>query len=1111
MTGEDKNYMFSYMKTLHDRSLQDGCNVVLIKNTSKINIAKTEIVEMLSEEYASRIFYYSFEPNKMVEVYAPFLSIMEQLIDIQAVMPQKLVKEANVYSLHEPLYESYFATGKCGRVEEAFYSEVGFEKEKIPKEIARMLAILCGDQDIYIVLNRLHYASVSTMEFLDYILANPECHHIRVLAFVNESATARNFEEQYHNRFKDHCEKKGCLFEWAAEGTEVENTVKNNFVFSVENMELYLKYTYNMLSLFAYEEARYFLDSIYEKIRIEKVHVTTEQEIRLYTQLTTLAILQGDCTHALLVVENLHQLSLKVKEWTAEFGYNYLLALSHMYSGKIKVASEHAKSCIAIAAEQKNEFHIFRAKVLYLMSLMSGFHNILISFKNVPVEEELLEQCRKYGYYNHLAHIYVHCFDNDVTDFKDMHCVEEALPYFQKGIEIAEMLGNDQFLTEAYRKRIMLASYSDNKQIIPYFYEKDMMIAKKNGNRFEEAMVYNGLGYNYCGGEDYAQANQYYNMAMQIFHELGMGDYIIETFYNMGINASMAEEYDAASLYFEKALLLLDMNKKNSLRVCNISKLMGLAAVSSYYQGKIYNTRNYLIKTGQFLDYIIDNIADECENCLWDDDLFLYHLGKALMANYNGNYDKAMELYEQAEKYMYRSKGFIFFSYPHYCTAKMYTLYKMGRMEERQQLAKEYQQYCQENFYMRHLRFLKRIMMEPEYQLTVSNVSLTCPIVDEVCEAERIRYIEREIETRKKEISFFTLFQNQLGRTDGSVEERLDSLLSAFISNYNLDGVLLIYLNGEDRQVVYKDGTERLTERVLDSVVKFFEEKRSGFAISKFSGNYKDYRKVFELLFGEQIFSMIGVPIFTNEKLSAIFVTYTKTRENWNSSTDRYVLNEYDLEMYTYLFRQVMDAIRKWETDEEIERMNRLFRQQAVTDELTGLNNRQGYYSTMRAILGNKIERDKNYAFVYIDLDHFKYYNDVFGHHVGDAILVKFADIFRKMAPERATVIRLGGDEFAILMDYTDKEEVTSMAESILKEVNDSAGFVDVVRLYAFTEDVHIDKNDFAGCSIGIDYLEGGVTCDDDFETMRKNSDKALYYVKENGRNAYKVYDESIE
>jgi diguanylate cyclase (GGDEF)-like protein len=196
-----------------------------------------------------------------------------------------------------------------------------------------------------------------------------------------------------------------------------------------------------------------------------------------------------------------------------------------------------------------------------------------------------------------------------------------------------------------------------------------------------------------------------------------------------------------------------------------------------------------------------------------------------------------------------------------------------------------------------------------------------------------------------------------------------------------------------------------------------------------------------------------------------------------------------------------MDAINKWETDEEIDRMTHLLRQQAVTDELTGLHNRQGYYSAMRSIVANKGARDKNYAFVYIDLDHFKYYNDTFGHHVGDAILISFANIFRRMAPEGAKVIRLGGDEFAIILRYENRNEVVDMSRNILAEIEKAKGFGDVVEHIAF-KSVTLEEDSYAGCSIGIAYLDG-VRSEEDFETAQNNADAALYYVKEHGRNSY--------
>ena len=205
------------------------------------------------------------------------------------------------------------------------------------------------------------------------------------------------------------------------------------------------------------------------------------------------------------------------------------------------------------------------------------------------------------------------------------------------------------------------------------------------------------------------------------------------------------------------------------------------------------------------------------------------------------------------------------------------------------------------------------------------------------------------------------------------------------------------------------------------------------------------------------------------------------------------------------MFRQIINAIKKWQDNEEIARMNRLLKAQAITDELTGLYNRQGYYSMIRNIISDEEARKKNYAFVYLDLDHFKYYNDSFGHNIGDAILISFANIFRKMAPENAYVIRLGGDEFAIIMTYEDKSEVINMAKNILDEIQRAKGFSTVVQSLSMKA-FNITEDNYAGCSIGIAYSEG-VKGEMDFEKMRKNSDNALYFVKEHGRNNYKEFE----
>lgn len=1102
MVREELDCLKSYIDTV---CLGDGCsNVALIRHTNVIDTNREEIRSILPKDCESRVFYYSFQKNVMEEAYAPFLSIIEDLVKSKGIGLPEFVNNSKIYAMHKKIFATYFSQGKCARDEEPLFAEIKFEHEKIITGIVDMLIKASNNKDLYIVLNRLNYAGASTIELIDYIMCNPRCEHIRIVSFENENGKGRVHEEDYRKRFVDHCDERNGISEWPVNIGDIEDVTENGFVFDGEEMDSYLNKLYNMYCMFAYDEMRYFLDFIYQKVQIENVGISVEQEARLYMQLVALGVFQGDCSHALLVTESLHRLMESNDDWNIEYGYYYAITYVNMHNGNIYAAEVAADKCIKLAQDNEDVLCEFKAKIAKVKSKFSGFYNILISYENYPVEEELLSQCYKYKYHNHLARMYVHCFENDLFQNITLDNIEFELEYFNKGIAIGERLGNDQFLTDAYRSVIMIASYSGRRDVVNYFYEKDILVAQRSNNLFEEAMVYNGLGYNHCSGEDYTSAHYYFNLAIKIFDQLGLSDYIIETFYNMAINAIMAEDYKIATTYLEKTLYLLNINRKNSLRVCNISKVIGMAALSTFYLGRIYSTRNYLIKDGQFLDFVIQSDHRNTQHHLWDDDLFLYYICQALLSNYNGKYEEAMEFYDRAEFYMNRSLGNYFFAYPHFCMAKQETLHNLGREEERMELLLKYRKFCKENYYLRHLQAVNKLM-DGEEDISSEPCILSCPTMEKVCEAERMRSVERDAKTRRKEIQFFSLFQNLLDKREEGIGDKMNDILSAIASNYNLDGILTIHIL-DGRRVTFQEKAKQMTDENVELLIKFFESKRSGFAVSKYNGNYKDYRNLFSVMFGDKVFSMVGVPIFENEKLTAIFVAYTKSRENWNASTDRYVLNDYDLEIYTYLFRQIINAMKKWQAHDEIERMNKLFKKQAVTDELTGLLNRQGYYSIIRSILSNEEERNKKYAFIYLDLDHFKLYNDTFGHNVGDAILISFANIFKKMSPKGASTIRLGGDEFAILLSYENRDDVVNMVKKILREIEKAAGFADVVECFVL-EKFKISKELYAGCSIGIAYLEG-VTREDDFERARKNADAALYYVKEHGKNNYKEFEE---
>lgn len=155
-------------------------------------------------------------------------------------------------------------------------------------------------------------------------------------------------------------------------------------------------------------------------------------------------------------------------------------------------------------------------------------------------------------------------------------------------------------------------------------------------------------------------------------------------------------------------------------------------------------------------------------------------------------------------------------------------------------------------------------------------------------------------------------------------------------------------------------------------------------------------------------------------------------------------------------------------------------------DQLLHLSNRRKYeYELQRAI-----DIENNVGILFLDLDRFKYINDSLGHRVGDKLIVSVAKRLKDLIDNDTIVLRQGGDEFTILVKGIGKDNISKLAKDILDHMKKP--FI-------------IDQHEILiTCSIGISlYPEHGK----DIETLMKNADAALYWVKENGKDNYSIYE----
>jgi polar amino acid transport system substrate-binding protein len=153
----------------------------------------------------------------------------------------------------------------------------------------------------------------------------------------------------------------------------------------------------------------------------------------------------------------------------------------------------------------------------------------------------------------------------------------------------------------------------------------------------------------------------------------------------------------------------------------------------------------------------------------------------------------------------------------------------------------------------------------------------------------------------------------------------------------------------------------------------------------------------------------------------------------------------------------------------------------AITDKLTGINNRL----KIDELLQNEIVRSKRYnhafGFAIIDIDNFKSINDNYGHQVGDSVLIKIAKILKENIRNVDYLGRWGGEEFVIICPETSLEGTLKLMED-LKKIIESESFETVGTVTA---------------SFGLTLFD----LEDDASTILKRADDALYKAKDDGRN----------
>ncbi len=336
------------------------------------------------------------------------------------------------------------------------------------------------------------------------------------------------------------------------------------------------------------------------------------------------------------------------------------------------------------------------------------------------------------------------------------------------------------------------------------------------------------------------------------------------------------------------------------------------------------------------------------------------------------------------------------------------------------------------------------------------------------CNEDNIKSEEHISDVSKRSQEIENLYEITKRMSTYLVFEDIFHILCSELKNtFEFDDCRLIHINrikGEVRlEEVYDIPIE---SRIKDAksydnkIIETIYEKRVPLSLAHAQKSAEEY----ELILPLKIESLLAIPIYIDERIRSIVIV-----ENMNPDS---------FEKFSIVIGQFGLEMRKVRLYELVEKL-------AITDGLTGLLLKRHFLISFEKELERLLDIKVEISVLMLDIDHFKKFNDRFGHLVGDGVLVKISDIIRNNTREIDLICRYGGEEFCLALPETSKEGATAVAERIRKQVERENFMI---------------EGEFTRASISI----GVATSPDDSAEMLDlidKADQALYKAKASGRN----------
>lgn len=1041
--------------------------IILIKDSDELSLK--EVNNYLSKINSSnKSFYKNLKEDNKYEPYYPFVSFIKKEISKSSIPLVEFLDVNNIYPNHKQVFNTYITFNMAYRDEEIIPFDYGYEKNKLYESLLNIFNKYSEECEVYILLENINYMTYSTLEWMKWLVNNEKDYKFNLLLTINSYEYYKpELQDEFEN-FIEIIESKYSLLQV----DNKDNKLEYNFN-KQENMDKELiNAGENFYQFFALNEALDCFNKKYEQIKNSEEFGGSKEEKDVLSRLGDIYLLKDDYHNAHIYYDLMLNKAIELNDEHLKSVAFQRLSMLDIFGRKFSSAEKFAKNSYKISININDDQ--LKLKSYELLFWINELGKYRTTIENLEFEEEFISLAKKYNKRNSLAYFLTHSFN--ALSFRGPS--DQREDYYYEGHALAKELKNENCTLSAHLKTALVYAVNGLHNISKQYYIKVESLLIEMKDDFRLAQTYNGIGYYYLTAGKYKDANEYYNKALQHLKTDWNFDEICTTLVNKSINAMLVSDYSTAEKQLEILLNVVKELKLSRLRLTTLSRIYGIIALNNFYLGNSYRSYSFLSK--------MQTIISPNKYYEDDDEYFLNNFTQGLLLKKKGVLGEAEEFFQDAWSHLGKIKGSLKCLYPKFTLEYQKLLIECKKFRDSDDIIGRGYNYCKENNLEYYLNLFEE-KENPKYYLGGYLSELTW-IVEAAKQEASIRLLNDKVD----EINFINNFQEILT----SMEDKNNVINNSMIlleNKFSLSYSLLISYDSEIPQIMYSSRKEKISDEKLSELGAIIYNYNSPFVTSE----HTELSNYFEGLTNEKIKSLIYIPIIKGSKLKVAFICVTQVDND--VVNNKIVLNSSNLRIINIAIRQLSETIQKIQWQEKLVAS-------VSTDMLTGLYNRQYFYNKISSLLKQCKKKTEifgeNICLFYIDLDNFKYYNDTFGHTIGDFVLIWFGEILRTVSTKKSSAIRYGGDEFLLFIEDCSKEQFIKIANRIYEEIKYSGGFRERIIEMLGTQ-IEIPQGNLLSCSIGISYSKLNEKLS--VSKFIEEADKSLYEAKKSGKSKYVI------